>query len=360
MSPFFHSQKIESTFDFIFRREARCETIGVESACRELFFEVVDYNERFWLKRIGPALWCLFGAEERTNNHSEAFHRSLSKTFQVAHPKLPVLINILQKVDAEMTLRYDKMRIGEYVATQSRKQTAFEKVMNAAFESYRNIVSKQCFVADDHSPEVRLLSDVSRLDMEHYHFIQQSRRQETADLVGRSKKLMDEVLNAIEKQNYYIYDETTQREETAVDGSDFVDIDAVSEIVLDKLDATQQFNSQITVDQVPIDADSVSSCRISFPSGGDDSVGGVCHNEEVRPCRGEEGGSVRHFCRRWRSTRRRCEPDCHESITIPHNNNSAQYSFNSIPASWFSTFLDLLPRRHPSPSRAFHHVPYYC
>ena len=79
--------------------------------------------------------------------------------------------------------------------------------------------------------KARLLSDVSRLCMEHNHFIQQSRRRETADLVGRSKKLMDEVLNAIEKQNYYIYDETEQLEETAVDGSDFVDIDAVSEIV---------------------------------------------------------------------------------------------------------------------------------
>ena len=144
-------------------------------------------------------LWCQFGSGDRTNNHSEAFHKRLSKTFQVAHQKLPVLINIQQKVDAEMTLHYEKMRIGEYVATQSRKQTAFEKGMKAAFESYRKIVSKQCFVADDHSPEVCLLSDLSRLYVEHYHFIQQSRRRETADLVGRSKKLMDKVLNAIEK-----------------------------------------------------------------------------------------------------------------------------------------------------------------
>ena len=282
--PFLPLSKIEQTFDFIFRKQARCETIGVEDECRERFFEVVDYYERFWLKRIGPALWCQFDAGERTNNHSEAFHRSLSKTFQVAHPKLAVLINILQKVDAEMTLRYDKMRIGEYVASRSQKQVAFERVMKTAFESYRREASERRFVEDDHALDVRLLSDISRLYMEHYHFIKQSRRRETANFVGRSKKLMDEVLNAIEKQNYYIYDESGHDAGTGADGSDFVDIDAVSEIVFDKLDVTQQFESQITIEQVPVETESVSLCICCSASCGADSASGVCDTDEGGQC----------------------------------------------------------------------------
>ena len=46
--------------------------------------------------------------------------------------------------------------------------------------------------------------------------------------------------------------------------------------------------------------------------------------------------------------------------TIPPTHNSATYSFITILAFWFSTFLDLLPRRHSSRSRAFHPVPYSC
>ena len=283
--PFLPLSKIEPTFDFIFRRQACCETIGVEPECRERFFEVVDYYERFWLKRIGPALLCQFDAEERTNNHSEAFHRGLSQTVQVAHPKLPVLINILQKVDAEMTLRYDKMRIGEYVATQSRKQIAFEKRMKTAFESYRRGASARSLDADDYAHEVRLLGDVSRLYMEHYHYIQQSRRRETVNFVGRSKRLVDEVLNAIEKQNYYIYDETEQGDETEADGSNFVEIDAASEIVFDNLDIAPRFESPITVEQVLVDAGSVSACADSSHSCGAESPRHVLDTTEGSPCK---------------------------------------------------------------------------
>ena len=217
-----------------------------------------------------------------------------------------------------MTLRYDKMRIGEYLATQSRKQIVFEKGLKTAFESCRRAVSKQHSVADDHAPEVRLLSDVSRLYMEHYHFIQQSRRRETVDFVGRSKKLVDEVLNAIEKQNYCIYDETEQREETAAVGSDFIDIDAVSEIVFDKLDATQQFESQITVNK-----------SLSIPVLFRRAAAAFLLEERTRLlvfvtmkrpvcARRGEGGGVRHFFRRWHSTRRRCEHDCHETTMMGH------------------------------------------
>ena len=184
-----------------------------------------------------------------------------------------------------MTLRYDKMRIGEYVASRSQKQVAFERGMKTAFEWYRREASERCSVEDDYALEVRLLSDISRLYMEHYHFIQQSRRRETANFVGRSKKLMDEVLSAIEKQNYYIYDETGHDIGTGTDGSDFVDIDAVSEIVFDKLDMTQQFESQITVEQVPVETESVSLCSGRSTSGGAESAGGLCGTSGGCPCK---------------------------------------------------------------------------
>ena len=283
--PFLPLSKIKPTFVFVFRRQARCETIGVEPECRERFFEVVDYYDRFWLTRIGPELLCQFDAGERTNNHSEAFHRGLSQTVQVAHPRLPVLINLLQKVDAEMTLRFDKMRIGEYVATRSKKQIAFERGMMAAFDSYRRGTSKRSLASDDHTHEVRLLGDVSRLYIEHYHHIQQSRRRETVNLVGRSKQLVDEVLSAIEKQNSYIYGETGHDDDTEAGGSDFVDIDAVSEIVFDNLDIAQQFESHITAEQVLVVAESVPTGSGSFPSERTSSVGCVCENEEGGACK---------------------------------------------------------------------------
>ena len=70
---------------------------------------------------------------------------SSSKTFKVAHHKLPVLVNILQKDDTETTLRYGKIRIGECVATQSRKQIVFEKCVKVSFKSHRRAVSKQAW-----------------------------------------------------------------------------------------------------------------------------------------------------------------------------------------------------------------------
>ena len=88
--------------------------------------------------------------------------------------------------------------------------------MKTAFESYGRETSERRFIKDGRALEVRLLSDISRLYMEHYHFIQQSRRRETADFVGKSKKLVDEVLNAIEKQNCYVCDETGHDMEQAL------------------------------------------------------------------------------------------------------------------------------------------------
>ena len=148
--------------------------------------------------------------------------------------------------------------------------------MQAAFEWYRREASGRHSFEDDYAQEVRLLSDISRLYMEHYHFIQQSRRRESVNFVGRSKKLMDEVLSAIEKQNYYIYDETGHDIGTGTDGSDFVGIDAISDIVFDNLDTTQQFESQITVEQVPVETESVSLGSGRSTYGGAESADGLC------------------------------------------------------------------------------------
>ena len=95
---------------------------------------------------------------------------------------------------------------------------------------------------------------------------------------------MDEVLNAIEKQNHYIYDESRHDAGTGADCSDFVDIDAVSEIVFDKLDVTQQFESQIMIEQVPIETESVSLCICCSASGGAESASGVCDTDEGGQC----------------------------------------------------------------------------
>ena len=97
------------------------------------------------------------GAE---NNHPEAFHQIPSKTFRVAHTKLPVLINILQKADAEKTpLRQDaNWRV---LASRSQKQVAFERGMKTAFEWYRREASERRSVEDDYAPEV--LSRVTSL-----------------------------------------------------------------------------------------------------------------------------------------------------------------------------------------------------
>ena len=75
---------------------------------------------------------------------------------------------------------------------------------------------------------------------------------------------------AIEKQNYYIHGESGDDSGTPADSSDFVDIDALSEIVFDQLDGVRQLESRIADASVLVEADTPTS---SSPPGHQEVVG---------------------------------------------------------------------------------------
>ena len=260
---------------------------------------------------------------------------SSSKTFKVAHHKLPVLVNILQKDDTETTLRYGKIRIGECVATQSRKQIVFEKCVKVSFKSHRRAVSKQAW---SQTTTLRRFVSWATFCCSAWNTTTSfnSRGEGNIRLCWTVKETCWRSPEPDWKTKLLHSDKTEQREETAAVGSEFVDIDSVSEIVFDKLDATQQLSRRSR-------SNKSLSIQILFRRAA------AFHLEErtrldvfitmKRPvcARRWEGGGVRHFCRRWHSARRRCEHDYHETTTM----------------SPCSLFLIHRPFRQSHPSRAW-------
>ena len=118
--PFMKSERMATCFHECFEIMAMDDVLGVEEEFCERFRQVVADYKRFWLEEIGTEMICQFEVANRTNNHSEAFHRGVGWAVQVAHPQTLVLIQLLIDIEREAMLRFSEQRLGKHLKRQKQ------------------------------------------------------------------------------------------------------------------------------------------------------------------------------------------------------------------------------------------------
>ena len=235
--PFMRSERMTACFRECFEQMAVDDVLGVEEEYRDKFREVVAYYRRFWLEEIGPEMICQYDEANRTNNHSEAFHRGIGCAVQVAHPQTLVLIQLLVNVEHEAMLRFDAQRSGKEVLQRDKRFDELEKSISSVMSSYGAGLFRN---------DSEYLSAIAKLYVEYNHKIKTARFRNSTSFLTRVEKVRDAVVKALDDQNLVVFGEapTDSTREDDEDERVFVEADFNTEIIFD---ATQLCEEQQSV-----------------------------------------------------------------------------------------------------------------
>ena len=164
--PFIKMERMMSTFENCFERMAVDPVCGVEPQLREMFVSVVTYYKRFWLQEIGPDKICQYMERNRTNNHSEAFHRAVGRMIQIAHPQPFVMIRLLVQIEDDFRKKFEEQRLGKTVARKDRRLEELNRLVKNAIASFDDGM----FDSDD-----EYLNAIAKLYVEYGHITKTQR-----------------------------------------------------------------------------------------------------------------------------------------------------------------------------------------
>ena len=222
--PFMKRERIAVCFHECFEQMAVDNVLGVEEEFRKRFQAVVEYYKKFWVEEIGFDMICQFDEANRTNNHSEAFHRGVGCAVQVAHPQTLVLIQLLVKVERDAMLRFDDQRAGKNTKPNDTRFAELERRITQTMRSYNDGL----FLND-----VEYLSAIAKLYVEYNHKITVARIRNSTNVLNRVVEVKDAVIKALDDQNLVIFGQDEQRREERSKDDSFVEADFTTEIIFD-------------------------------------------------------------------------------------------------------------------------------
>ena len=227
--PFMKAEKMTACFHDCFEVMAFDDIVGVEAEFCEQFKKVVAYYKRFWLDGIGPETISHFNAENRTNNHAEAFHRGIGCAVQVAHPQTLVLIQLLVNIERDSMLRFNDQRAGKSVKWKDKRLDELEHGLASMMNSYENGL---------YSTDSQYLGEMAKLYVEYNHRIKTARFRNNTALIRRVDKVRDVVVKTLEDQNNIVVGEDPSTRD-APEEPVFTDVDFNSEIMFDAVTAAE-------------------------------------------------------------------------------------------------------------------------
>ena len=226
--PFTKHERMATCFHDCFEVMAFDDALGVEPEFRELFRTIVVYYKRFWLDEIGPEMICQWDEANRTNNHSEAFHRGIGRAVQVAHPQTLVLVQLLVNIEEYSMLRFGEQRLGKSVKRKNKRFDELEKSLSSLMKSFDNGLFKN---------DVEYLSSVSKVYVEYNHILKEERVRHNTDILERVIGVKDAVMKALNEQNKVIVGDEQFASGSNEEEQGFVDVDFKSEILFDSFAA---------------------------------------------------------------------------------------------------------------------------
>ena len=160
----------------------------------------------------------------RTNNHSEAFHRAVGRMIQIAHPQPFVMIRLLVQIEVDFRKKFEEQRLGKTVARKDRRLEELNRLVKNAIASF-----------DDgmFDSDVDYLNAIAKLYVEYGHITKTQRARNSLKYIRHSNVLKQAVIRALEEQNTFaLHDETSEEAlSSAVDC--FVETNYESEIAFD-------------------------------------------------------------------------------------------------------------------------------
>ena len=222
--PFIKMERMMSTFENCFERMAVDPVCGVEPQLREMFVSVVTYYKRFWLQEIGPEKICQYMERNRTNNHSEAFHRAVGRMIQIAHHQPFVMIHLLVQIEDDFRKKFEEQRLGKTVARKDRRLEELNRLVKNAMASF-----------DDgmFDSDVDYLNAIAKLYVEYGHITKTQRARNSLKYIRHSNVLKLAVIRALEEQNTFVLHDETSEEALSSAVDCFVETNYESEIAFD-------------------------------------------------------------------------------------------------------------------------------
>ena len=219
--PFLRRENMHRCFRDCFERMGTDDRFGVEVEFAESFKNILSYYKRVWLNGVGPEMLSQFHVSNRTNNHSEAFHRWIGSSIQTAHPKTAVLIKLLSCIENESKEQFVQQRLG---TLKRRPEKRLDELENSLVNAMNNYASGR-FQSD-----IEYLSVVARVYVEYNHDIKMMRRRKSVALLEPFKHLKKAVIEAIERQDTIVLDDDVETNEDDDGVSDFICHDYATEI----------------------------------------------------------------------------------------------------------------------------------
>ena len=145
---------------------------------------------------------CQFDEANRTNNHSEAFHRGVGCAVQVAHPQTLVLIQLLVKVEHDTMLRFNDQRAGKNIKPNDRHFAELERQITKTTRSYNDGL----FLND-----VEYLSAIAKLYVEYDHKLKIARIRSSMNVIDMVAEVRDTVIKALDEQNLVFFGEDDEK-----------------------------------------------------------------------------------------------------------------------------------------------------
>ena len=219
--PFLKKERMVGCFSEYFEALPFDETHGVEQECREKFRSVVTYYKRFWIDEIGPAMLCQYNEHNRTNNHSEAFHRAVGLLVQVAHPQPLVLIRMLIDVEDESRRRFIDQRSGKNASAKDKRLVDLERLIAETMQSYEKGLFRN---------DLEFLNSIARLYVEYNHKLKSIRLRNNVRFQRYSRRMKQRVFSILNEQETNRFSDETDDD---VAQQDYVEPDYNSEILFD-------------------------------------------------------------------------------------------------------------------------------
>ena len=238
--PFMKRERMAVCFHECFEQMAVDDMFGVEEEFRERFKAVVAYYKKFWVEEIGFDMICQFDEANRTNNHSEAFHRGVGCAVQVAHPQTLVLIQLLVKVERDAMLRFNDQRAGKNIKPNDRRLAELERQITKTTRSYNDGL----FLND-----VEYLSAIAKLYVEYNHKLKIARIRSSTNVLNGVAEVRDAVIKALDDQNLVIFGQDDEKARNEDDS--FVEADFATEILFNSnvLDNENDQNQSLVLER---------------------------------------------------------------------------------------------------------------
>ena len=223
--PFIKRERMMNTFEDCFERMAVDPVIGVEPLMRKKFAAVVACYKRFWVHEIGLDKICQYMEGNRTNNHSEAFHRAVGRMVQIAHPQPFVMIRLLVQIEDDFRKKFEEQRLGKVAVRKDRRLDELNRLVVNAMASFDDGLFKS---------DIEYLNAIAKLYVEYSHVTKTERMRTSLKYIRHSNVLKQAVIRALDEQNTFVLqDDETIEGTISCDGDGFIEADYESEILFD-------------------------------------------------------------------------------------------------------------------------------